>query len=161
MFTAICSPAVMMAPSLRPHRKRFWANGATMKRTRKQLRTTAYHEAGHAVIGRVLTLVCGGASIKPDYADATAGFGITGDPWLCIWEWERRGKVRPSQRAVWRARIMTYMAGAEAEQELLGSTAGGDGSDRHEIALMGEELSCHSDWEREEPRLRAMTRMLV
>jgi hypothetical protein len=29
------------------------------------LRHTALHEAGHAVIGRVLTLVCGGVSTEP------------------------------------------------------------------------------------------------
>jgi len=34
-------------------------------------RPTAYHEAGHAVIGRVLGMTCGGATIVPDY-DACA-----------------------------------------------------------------------------------------
>jgi hypothetical protein len=38
--------------------------------------STAYHEAGHAVIGRVLTLACGHATIKPDYSTATAGVSI-------------------------------------------------------------------------------------
>ena len=41
-----------------------------MKKTRTQLKATAYHEAGHAVIGRVLTLSCGRATIKPDRAEA-------------------------------------------------------------------------------------------
>lgn len=36
-----------------------------MKRSRKRLKQTAYHEAGHAVIGRVLTLACGHATIRP------------------------------------------------------------------------------------------------
>jgi hypothetical protein len=53
------------------------------------------------------------------------------------------------------------MAGAEAEAELLGRTAIGDGYDRHQVELMAEEL-CHSPpWDRMEPRLRRMTRMLV
>jgi hypothetical protein len=42
-----------------------WA--APRKRPAKRRRHTAYHEASHAVIGRVLTLYCEGATIKPDY----------------------------------------------------------------------------------------------
>jgi hypothetical protein len=30
-------------------------------------RRTATHEAGHALIGRVLTLLCGGATIRPNH----------------------------------------------------------------------------------------------
>jgi hypothetical protein len=45
---------------------------------------------------------------------------------FCIFEWERRGKVRTDD-AVWHARIITYMAGAEAEREILGRCRGGDG----------------------------------
>jgi hypothetical protein len=40
---------------------------------------TATHEAGHAVIARVLTLACGGASIQPDYANGCAGHSIIAD----------------------------------------------------------------------------------
>jgi len=53
------------------------------------------------------------------------------------------------------------MAGFEAEVELLGSTQGGDGDDRHQIELMAEELKPGTNWEKLEPRLRAMTHMLV
>src|SRR5262249_51413880 len=42
-----------------------------------------------------------------------------------------------------------------------GSGGVGDGDDRYQIALMAEELHRDTDWERLEPRLRAMTRMLV
>lgn len=132
-----------------------------MKQTKKQVKTTAYHEAGHAVIGRVLTLPCGGATIKADYDDGKAGHAITEDPHVCIEEWSKRFRVRDNQEAVWHARIMTYMAGAEAEMELLGSSAIGDGNDRYQIAMMAEELSGAVDWDKLEPRLRAMTRMLV
>ena len=48
-----------------------------MAMTAKQRKTTAYHEAGHAVTGRVLTLPCGYATIRPDYAQAIAGHVIT------------------------------------------------------------------------------------
>jgi hypothetical protein len=124
-----------------------------MAMTAKQRKTTANHEAGHAVTGRVLTLPCGYATIRPDYKKPIAG--------ACLSEWERRGKVRDSRNAVWYARIITYMAGAEAEKELLDSTVIGDGDDRDQIALMAEELPGGADWDKLEPRLRAMARMLV
>lgn len=118
----------------------------------------ATHEAGHAVIARVLTLTCGHATIEPD--SDSAGHAITVDLWLCASEWEKRGKVRNSD-AVWHAGIIASMAGAEGEIELLGSTEGGDGEDRYQIELMAKELSGGDSWNGIEPRLRAMTRMLV
>jgi ATP-dependent Zn protease len=132
-------------------------------RSAAQLRSTAYHEAGHAVIGRVLTLVCGSATIKADYERLVAGHSITFEPYACEAEWEKRGRYR-SRNSVWHARIIALMAGAESEQELLGKQALSDGSDKREIAWMKEELSGISEdqfWQRFEPRLRAMTRMLV
>jgi ATP-dependent Zn protease len=123
-------------------------------------RKTAYHEAGHAVLGRVLTLVCDSATIKPDHD--SAGHSLTHDPRACIYEWEKRGKVREPD-AVWHARIIGFMAGAEAEAELLGTVPRGDGDDRYQIELMAEELETPAKrWDTKiEPRLRAMTRMLV
>jgi ATP-dependent Zn protease len=131
------------------------------KPRRQNRKSTAYHEAGHAVIARVLTLASGHATIKPDYDEETAGVSITEEPYACLSEWSKRGKVRDHADAVWHARIMVSMAGAEAEAELVGSAAIGDGDDRKQIGLMAEELSCTDFWERLEPRLRAMTRMLV
>ncbi len=131
-------------------------------RTAKQAnRSTAYHEAGHAVIGRVLTLCCGRATIRHNYAAGEAGHAITPDPFECLYEWEKRGHVRHSQDAVYHARIMTYMAGAEAERVLLGSDGVGDDNDRYQIVLMAEKLDRDADWDKLEPRLRRMTRMLV
>jgi len=130
--------------------------------TYQQRMGTAYHEAGHAVIGRVLTLPCGGANIKRNYAEMTAGYSITPDPYACEWEWEKRGKVR-GNKAIWHARIITLMAGAEAEKILLGQAPEmiGDGDDRHWIGLMLEEVASAPNWERYEARLRAITGMLV
>jgi hypothetical protein len=119
----------------------------------------AYHEAGHAAIGRVLTLPCGPASIKPDYKSGTAGVSVCPDPYECISEWEKRGKSR-SLSTVWIARIIHSMAGAEAAAELLGAKQHGDNDDRYQIALMMEELA-PANWERCEARLRRMTRMLI
>ena len=115
----------------------------------------ATHEAGHAVIARVLTLVCGGASIQPDYDDGCAGHSIIADPLMTESVWDKRWKLRTGE-AVYRARIIADMAGTEAETELLGATEGADGDDRYQIDLMAEQLDrCDLD------RLRAMTRMLV
>jgi hypothetical protein len=127
-------------------------------RTRAERRATAYHEA--AVLGRALTLACGRATIRPDHDEGSAGHSICEDPDTCIGEWEKRGKVRDSSNAVWVARILQFMAGAEAEAELLGKARGGDGYDRDQIALMLEEIA-PADLDRYEARLRAMTRMLV
>jgi hypothetical protein len=120
----------------------------------------AYHDAGHAVLGRVLTLPCGRATIKPDYDEGSANHSICPDPYACIYEWEKRGKMRDSDNAVWVARILQFMAGAEAEGELLGTTPQGDGEDRYQIALMLEEIA-PADLDGYEARLRTMTRMLV
>jgi hypothetical protein len=127
---------------------------------RNDLHHTAIHEASHAVIARVLTLMCGSASIEPD--SDSAGHSITAEPWACIHEWQKRGKVRDSDNAIWHARIMSFMAGAEGEVVLLGSTNGGDGEDRYQIDSMADQLDIEpAEWIRLEARLRAMTRMLV
>lgn len=127
---------------------------------RRQLKTTAYHEAGHAVIGRVLKLPLEDATIKPNYDEAEAGHSIIPDPYACLLEWQWGGHMPGGGLdTVFHARIMAYMAGAEVEMVLLGSRAEGDGDDRYQIALMAEQLDV--DWDRLEPRLRAMTRMLV
>jgi hypothetical protein len=129
------------------------------KRTQKQIEATAIHEAGHAVLARVLTLAAGGATIKIDFD--SAGHSVTHDPYVALYEWEKRGKARGPE-AVWHARIIAFMAGAEAECELLGSAQPGDGDDRYQIELMAEQLcSDEKSWERLERRLRAMTQMLV
>jgi ATP-dependent Zn protease len=121
-------------------------------------RHTAVHEAGHAVIARMLTLSCGGASIRADHN--SAGHAITHDPYKILHEWECRGKVR-ADNALWYGRILAFMAGAEAENVILGGCDGGDGDDRYQINLMAEEVAGHDQWQRAENRLRAMTRALV
>jgi hypothetical protein len=126
----------------------------------QERRRIAVHEAAHAVIARVLTLVCGGASICAD--SDSAGHSINADPWACIYAWETRGKIRGSENAIWHARIMAFMAGAEAEIAVFGSTPGGDGDDRYQIDLMAEQIAVPTpDWVRLETRLRSMTRALI
>jgi hypothetical protein len=72
-------------------------------------------------LGGCSHFTCGRATIRPNYTEATAGHAITHEPYSCLYEWEKRGKVRDSRYAVYHARIMTYMAGSETEMELLGA----------------------------------------
>jgi hypothetical protein len=84
--------------------------------TAAQRRKTAYHEAGHAVIGRVLTVPRGSATIKPNYKEMSAGNAICHDPYACDAEWEKRGRYR-GLNAAWHAKTICLMAGAEAERD--------------------------------------------
>lgn len=105
---------------------------APRRRTAKQLHRTAVHEASHAVIGRVLGMTCGGATIVPDWEEITAGYSITLVE-HSISDWETRGRWRPE--SMLRAHIMTLMAGREGEIVLAGSFRGGDADDRRQILL--------------------------
>jgi hypothetical protein len=126
-----------------------------MKRLNKK-RAVAYHEAGHAVIARVLTLAPTRATIRPNYRKGRDGY--------CAYaasfphEWLKRG--HPDAEA--HAQIMTTMAGAEAEEEWsdLPRDGDSDSGDRRDIAARAEALT-EADWVKLEPRLRQMTRMLV
>jgi hypothetical protein len=88
---------------------------------------------------------------------------ITFDPNDCETEWRKRDKHR--KNLCWQGRIITYMAGAAAEIEFFGHCDGRDEDDRHQIEIMAEELLLELPpgvgWNTREPRLRAMTRMLV
>jgi len=128
---------------------------------------TAIHEAGHAVIGTVLGMLCGSTSIEPD--DDSGGHGIIHDPDDIDDAWRRQGRYRKLS-TVFVGRIMSFMAGAEAEVEICGACQGGDGDDRHQIARMMMSRWLHipryeedgdGSVERFEAKLRARTRGLV
>jgi hypothetical protein len=126
-----------------PNRRKPAPNGE--QRRAEELRQTAIHEAGHAVIHRVVGMVCGEATIVPDYESMTAGFAIAEDPWVAYSAWERRGKLRGCHyESILRGRIMGYMAGREAEIIAFGSDYGGDGDDVRQIALMAEDAGISS-----------------
>jgi hypothetical protein len=78
----------------------------------------AAHEAGHAVIGRVMGMRCGKATIVADHD--SAGHAITKDPWAILEQWEKQEKFRRMD-SVFIGRILTYMAGREAQIELAGT----------------------------------------
>jgi ATP-dependent Zn protease len=101
------------------------------------LRYTACHEAGHAVIGRVLGVLCGPATVVPD----AVGVGCTTvkSPLATLDEWDARGRSRLNGsrdlRSIYRAYIMELMAGREAAELCCGSGASfvGDSDDIQQI----------------------------
>jgi hypothetical protein len=124
----------------------------------------AYHEAGHAVIGRVLGLVCGAATIVPDYSDMSAGkatvhknYGVTIDAW------DSPGHSRSHREnrieSACRAGILMSMAGKEAAVLCCGPGFDGDEDDQIEMAALAYETG---DFDRpgRADRLRAAARHL-
>jgi ATP-dependent Zn protease len=103
-------------------------------RTKTELRHTAYHEAGHAVVGRVLGLTLGEATIIPDHEAMIAGYSKS-FILASIADWEVRGRWR--HVPLFRASIFELMAGREAEIVCLGRSCDGDGEDIREIEFSG------------------------
>jgi ATP-dependent Zn protease len=130
-------------------------------RTLEQLRRTAFHESGHAVVGRVVGMVCGGATIVPDYKAMTAGIAITYDHGVAGEAWEIAGKFRGNDEvSATRGRILGYMAGHEAEILVAGDRRDdgvGDEDDRKWIARMAAEAGIER-FERLRPKARALVR---
>ena len=121
---------------------------------------TSVHEAGHAVVGRVLRMVCGPATSLPDHD--SAGHHVVKEHWATLEAWWAREIYRERTSAI-HGRIMTYFAGAEAEKELLDILPTGDGDDIYQAELM---VNFELDIEGEEAarklsRLRRQTRRVV
>ena len=127
-----------------------------MRRTKAQQEATAYHEAGHAVIARVLGMTCGDTTIVAD--QDFAGHSITSVE-RSIADWECRGRFRWT--SMFRARIIMLMAGRESEIECFGKDQGsvfGDGDDLREIELSMPEAETPDE---SVAKLRVKTRGLV
>lgn len=119
---------------------------------------TEVHEAGHAVITIALGLPVGGMTVMPD--GDSAGHVIIPDQWEILDAWEARERWR-NERTALVGRILAYMAGAEAEIEILGNCHGGDGDDRLWISRMLEDIPSQRTLVQLEDRLRRHTRALV
>lgn len=123
--------------------------------------STAFHEAGHAVIGRKLGLACGEVTIVPD--EESLGGAIIENP---LGGWERGDG---SRRALVEAFCIALFAGAEAERLVNpGEILVGDGMDREritgalkEIGISGAAFVGDDTWERYEGRLQRRGRELV
>jgi hypothetical protein len=126
----------------------------------------AYHEAGHAVIGRVLGLVCGDATLSSSEHDALGDAHVERR-----WRWREREYGAPKELA--EAFCIALYAGAEAERVILGDANEnllvGDGVDQERAThalidvggVRGASYVCDDVWERHEARLRRKAKALV
>ena len=127
-------------------------------------RHVAVHEAGHAVIARVLNVPCGDASIADgiecDFDIEQSASGWLGTANLASHEatvgaWIYQGRWR-GHRTAYIARAIAFMAGAEAEIAIFGENVpDGDGRDREGV---DEIIVGAPGWI--EPRLSSWTRTL-
>ena len=90
-------------------------------------KATAWHEAGHAVIGRKLNLACGEATIVAD--EDSLGGAIVGNP-LKTWE-----KGDGPRRALVDAFCIALFAGAAAERLVVQEPHCGDGMDGDRLPM--------------------------
>jgi hypothetical protein len=118
----------------------------------------AVHEASHAVVGRRCGMLCGGVTIDPD-EDGSA-FSITADPHAIQWHYEQMGRFISPEK-IMRRRILTFMAGSEAENLIFGDNGGGDGDDRVQIEMMMAETTGSDDAGAAEKDLRHQARSAV
>jgi hypothetical protein len=119
----------------------------------------AFHEAGHAVIARVLAIPSRGAWLHDDGGHVAMGELLT-----TALTWLKHGKRR-HPRAAYHADIIATMAGAEAERELLGALHPrmNDASDRAQIEAAAEHLDLADSlsWDFYERWFRNKTQTLV
>jgi hypothetical protein len=137
---------------------------------RAHLKRSAHHEAGHAVIARVLGLLGGAATIVPNHMFQSYGGSET---YLAqtIEHWHRPisegGNLKFVLRSLpcaYRAKVMMSMAGREAEIECLGTKRCNDSFDRDDIDEIMPKIypgASRAEWSRRRDRLRRMTRALV
>ena len=121
----------------------------------------ATHEAGHAVIGRVLGLSCGRMTIVAE-ADENLGHSVMADP---RYSWERGDGPRRKEAEKF---ALGLYAGAEAERVLLGLNTELDTVDRQRAiktlawaGVRGASFFDDEHYDRAEARLRREARRLV
>lgn len=126
----------------------------TIKKGEATATPAAFHEAGHAVIGRVLNICCTASIGDRD----SVGDAMIDVPSVILQEWEYQGRFRELS-AVFHASIITLMAGEESAGMFTERRAG-DHGDQAKIALMLAEVASKDQAERVEARLRFWTRTL-
>jgi hypothetical protein len=116
---------------------------------------TAYHEAGHAVIARVLGVEVFKASVKPSYGKKPSRGRVLHEG-LTARGTQRRYFNTPRKLI---ASILIAMAGRAAEDVLIGFPS--DGGDNGDVKNIEKWLSRVGDRARFEKRFRKMSHMLV
>jgi hypothetical protein len=98
---------------------------------RRRARALPIHEAGHAIIARVLGVPAGRTSIESN--DRGAGFAEVAEPEECLQAWKAQGRTRPSHFAI-DAAIIISLAGVVAERYFFsGQDTGGHGLDLSDV----------------------------
>jgi hypothetical protein len=117
----------------------------------------AVHEAGHAIIGRVLDMTGAAVSIcgPKDFAQSAVKTEIQ----TTQQRWNYRGRFR-NRACVEHARILTFMAGSEAESMFCGGASNYDCDDRWQIAMMIHEEAIGGQVGQLESKLRRWSRVL-
>ena len=137
---------------------------------RARLKRTAHHEAGHAVIARVLGLLGGAATIAANnmsqsYGGSESYLAETIEHWhRPISEGGNKKLVLRSLPCAYLAKVMMSMAGREAELECLGTSRCNDCFDLDDIDELMPKVypgASRAEWSRRRDRLRRMTRALV
>jgi hypothetical protein len=149
---------------------KWYARHAAWIDRRARLKRTAHHEAGHAVIARVLGLLGGAATIAANHMFQSHG-GSESYLAETIEHWHRpiseagnNKLVLRSLPCAYRTRVMMSMAGREAELECLGTSRGNDRLDRDDSDELMPKIypgAGLAEWFRRRDRLRRMTRALV
>jgi ATP-dependent Zn protease len=114
-------------------------------------RVVAVHEAGHAVIARVLNIPSGIATIDPERP-----FASYAGPLNAAIARARSGRKRRATQS-WDAVTIVHLSGQAAEVELLGQEHYGDYGDRQQVARLLWEADHTHRW----PRLQQAARQLV
>jgi hypothetical protein len=134
-----------------------------------RLKRSAHHEAGHAVIARVLGLLGGAATIVANHIFQSFG-GSESYPAATIEYWHRpvlEGGNMRSLPCAYRAEVMMGMAGHEAELECLATNVVSHSGDHVDLNDIDELLlkiypsASPAELFRHQDRLRRMTRALV
>jgi hypothetical protein len=149
---------------------KWYARHAAWIDRRARLKRSAHHEAGHAVIARVLGLLGGAATIAANhmfqsYGGSESYLAETMEHWRRpISEGGNKKLVRRSLACAYRAKVMMSMAGREAELECLGTSRSSDRFDLDDIDELMPKVypgASRAEWSRPRDRLRRMTRALV
>src|SRR5689334_16979001 len=103
--------------SLEPAGGDFRCNlGGRLRHTPDKLWHDAVHEAGHAVIARILGVTPGYANLSSDCDEVSAADFILDA--MQAFEWNQvHAERHAADGAFWRRKIIARMAGAEAERE--------------------------------------------
>jgi hypothetical protein len=149
---------------------KWYARQAASIDRRARLERSAHHEAGHAVIARVLGLLGGAATIAANhlfqsYGGSESYLAETMEHWRRpTSEGGNKKLLLRSLPCAYRAGVMMSMAGREAERECLGTSCSDDRFDLDDIDEFVPKIypgASRAEWSRRRDRLRRMTRALV